>query len=163
MDIGKEDDDRFLRKKQKKIKTVLAICRWKRGIFSSKVETRRGIVCPLSILFQAIPGFNAIWILWVSTCFITVAVYEVRWFCFSLCCKGDVNSTLGENSKEPSSSTISTKPSIHNDSKVMKNFLIQMKFVNNYINKMGYKLYSDITCPNPTEGSTENIGEGLHY
>ena len=25
---------------------------------------------------------------------------------------------------------------------------------------MGYKLYSKITCPNPTEGPTENIGEG---
>ena len=74
-----------------------------------------------------------------------------------------MNSALGENSKEPSSSTISTKQSFHNDSKVMKNFLIQMKFVNNYINKMGYKLYSNIACPNPTEGSTENIGEGLHY
>ena len=28
---------------------------------------------------------------------------------------------------------------------------------------MGYKLYSNITCPNLTEGATENIGEGLHY
>ena len=27
---------------------------------------------------------------------------------------------------------------------------------------MGYKLYSNITCPNPTEGATENIGEGLN-
>ena len=30
-------------------------------------------------------------------------------------------------------------------------------------NKMGYKLCSNITCPNPTEGATENIGEGLHH
>ena len=28
---------------------------------------------------------------------------------------------------------------------------------------MGYKLCSNITSPNPTEGATENIGEGLHY
>ena len=30
-------------------------------------------------------------------------------------------------------------------------------------NKMGYKLCSNITCPNPTEGATGNIGEGLDY
>ena len=30
-------------------------------------------------------------------------------------------------------------------------------------NKMGCKLYSNIISPNPTEGATENIGEGLHY
>ena len=29
--------------------------------------------------------------------------------------------------------------------------------------KVGYKLCSNITCPNPTEGVTKNIGEGLHY
>ena len=29
--------------------------------------------------------------------------------------------------------------------------------------KMGYKSCSNITSPNPTEGATENIGEGLHY
>ena len=34
---------------------------------------------------------------------------EVRWFCFSVCCKVDVNSALGENSKETLSSTISTE------------------------------------------------------
>ena len=28
---------------------------------------------------------------------------------------------------------------------------------------MGYKLYSNITCLNPTEGATENIKEDLHY
>ena len=27
---------------------------------------------------------------------------------------------------------------------------------------MGYKLYSNITCLNPTEAATENIGESLH-
>ena len=77
----------FWGKKQKKIKTVLDICRWKRGIFSSKVETRRGIVCPLSILFQAIPGFNAIWILRVSKALsnltsltILVTLKPLRWF-----------------------------------------------------------------------------------
>ena len=30
-------------------------------------------------------------------------------------------------------------------------------------NKMGYKLCSNITSLNPTEGRTENIGEGPHY
>ena len=29
--------------------------------------------------------------------------------------------------------------------------------------KMRYKLCSNITRPNPTEGATENVGEGLHY
>ena len=28
---------------------------------------------------------------------------------------------------------------------------------------MGYKLYSNITCPNPKEVATANVGEGLHY
>ena len=28
---------------------------------------------------------------------------------------------------------------------------------------MGYKLYSNITCPNPAEGATENIGEDLYF
>ena len=28
---------------------------------------------------------------------------------------------------------------------------------------MGYKLYSNITCLNQTEGATANIGEGLYY
>ena len=28
---------------------------------------------------------------------------------------------------------------------------------------MKYKLYSNIICPNPTEGATENVAEGLHY
>ena len=28
---------------------------------------------------------------------------------------------------------------------------------------MEYKLYSNNTCPNLTEGATENIAEGLHY
>ena len=27
---------------------------------------------------------------------------------------------------------------------------------------MGYKSYSIVTCANPTEGATKNIGEGLH-
>ena len=27
---------------------------------------------------------------------------------------------------------------------------------------MGYKSYSNITCLNPTNGATENIGEGLN-
>ena len=48
----------------------------------------------------------------------------------------DVNSALGENSKEPSSSTISIEASFDDDS----------------------KSYSNIACPNPTEGATENIG-----
>ena len=26
---------------------------------------------------------------------------------------------------------------------------------------MGYKLYSNIICPNPTESAMENIGEGI--
>ena len=30
-------------------------------------------------------------------------------------------------------------------------------------NKMGYILCSYITSPNPIEGATENIREGLHY
>ena len=28
---------------------------------------------------------------------------------------------------------------------------------------MGYKLYSSITCPNPKEAATVNVGEGLYY
>ena len=43
-------------------------------------------------------------------------MYKAQWFCFSVCCKGDVNLTYkgdanspsGENWKEPSSSTISS-------------------------------------------------------
>ena len=27
---------------------------------------------------------------------------------------------------------------------------------------MGHKLYSNINCPNPAEGATDNAGEGLH-
>ena len=44
---------------------------------------------------------------------------EVRWSCFSVCCKGDVNvesdvnSASGENWKEPSSSKISTEASFN--------------------------------------------------
>ena len=47
---------------------------------------------------------------------------EVRGFYFSVCCKGDVNaqgwcdSNLGENSKEHSSSIISTKASFYDAS-----------------------------------------------
>ena len=41
--------------------------------------------------------------------------------------------------------------------KAIKTFL--MWIVSNYIKKMENKLYSNITCPNPTE----NIGKGLHY
>ena len=40
---------------------------------------------------------------------------EVRLFYFSVCCKVDANSALGENSKEPSSSTISTEASFNDD------------------------------------------------
>ena len=29
--------------------------------------------------------------------------------------------------------------------------------------QMRHKLYLNNTCANPTEGSTENIGESLHY
>ena len=28
---------------------------------------------------------------------------------------------------------------------------------------MGYKLYSNITCPNPRKGATENIGKDLYF
>ena len=38
----------------------------------------------------------------------------MKWFYFSV--KGDLNSALGENSKEPSSSTISTGASFNDDS-----------------------------------------------
>ena len=41
---------------------------------------------------------------------------EVRWFYFSVCCKVNVNPALGENSKEPSSWTISTEASFNDDS-----------------------------------------------
>ena len=38
----------------------------------------------------------------------------MKWFYFSV--KGDLNSALGENSKEPSSSTISTETLFNEDS-----------------------------------------------
>ena len=60
-----------------------------------------------------------------------------------------MTSTLGENSKEPSSSAMSTEASF-NDS--------------NTINvKIGYKSYSNITYPSPTKSATANVGEGLQY
>ena len=41
---------------------------------------------------------------------------KARWYCFSVCCKGDVNSISEENSKETSWSTISTEVSFNSDS-----------------------------------------------
>ena len=69
----------------------------------------------MSILFQAINHLKAIWMLRVSTCFINLAV--IVWSAVTpFQCplphkKADVNSVLGESSKEHSSSTISTKAS----------------------------------------------------
>ena len=80
---------------------------------------------PLSILFQAVTGFKAIWLLKVWKCFwcfsscakigdsVSVPIARVKW---NWTCKGDVNSALGENSKEASSSTISTGASFNDDS-----------------------------------------------
>ena len=59
--------------------------------------------------------------------------------------KGDVNSALRENSKEPSSSTVSAETSIDDDSdKVALNVYEVLPTITE---KMRYKLYSNITCP----------------
>ena len=41
---------------------------------------------------------------------------KVRSFYFSVCCNIDVNSALGENAKEPSSSKMSTEAPFNDDS-----------------------------------------------
>ena len=75
----------------------------------------------------------------------------------------DVNSALRKNSKEPSLSLMSAETSFDDDDS-NKEALNVNKILSVIIaNKMGYKLCSNITSPNPTEGATENIGEGLHY
>ena len=71
--------------------------------------------------------------------------------------KCDVNSALKKTSKEPSSSLMSADASFDDDSNkealnVNKILLVIVA------NKMGDKLFSNITCPNPTEKAAENIG-----
>ena len=73
--------------------------------------------------FQAITRLKAIWMLTVLTCSqhcsscakhgdsASVSVAKVLWMC-----KGDMNSTSGENWKEFSSSTISIEGSLNEDS-----------------------------------------------
>ena len=62
-------------------------------------------------------------------------------------CKGDVNSALGESSKEPYSSTISTESLSQ---------IIEYKWDINIT-------YIRITCLIPVEVAMENIVEELHY
>ena len=69
----------------------------------------------------------------------------------------DVNSALKKTSKEPSSSLMSADASFDDDSNkealnINKILLVIVA------NKMGDKLFSNITCPNPTERAAENIG-----
>ena len=75
----------------------------------------------------------------------------------------DLNSALRKNSKEPSSSLMSAETSFddYDSNKEALNVNIILSVI--IANKMGYKLCSNITSPNPTEGATENIGEGLNY
>ena len=74
----------------------------------------------------------------------------------------DVNSALKKTSKEPSSSLMSADASFDDDSNkealnINKILLVIVA------NKMGDKLFSNITCPNPTERAAENIGGWRHY
>ena len=76
--------------------------------------------------------------------------------------KSDVNSALKNQLKRTSIITMSAEASFDDDSN--KKALNVNKILSVIIaKKMGYKLCSNITCPNPTEGATENIGEGLHH
>lgn len=76
--------------------------------------------------------------------------------------KVDANLVLGENSKEPSTSTILAEASFDDD--VNKKALNRNKFLLIIIEKkIGHKLHSNITCANPTKYATENIGECIHY
>ena len=70
----------------------------------------------------------------------------------------DVNSGLRENSKEPSSSTISTEALLNDDSNE-ENFNIN--YVSQQLCKTNGK--SIIFLPNPTEIAAENIGKSLYY
>ena len=73
-----------------------------------------------------------------------------------------MNSALRKKSKEPSSSLMPAEASFDDDSN--KEALNLNNILSVIIaNKMGYKLCSNISCPNPAEGATENIGKGLHY
>ena len=75
----------------------------------------------------------------------------------------DVNSALRKNSKEPSSTLMWAETSFDDDNS-NKEALNVNKILSVIIaNKMGYILCSYITSPNPIEGVTENIREGLHY
>ena len=63
-------------------------------------------------------------------------------------CKSDINSALGENSKEPSSSAVSAEASF--DAESSKEALNVNKFLTAIKEKNGYKLYSNITCASRT-------------
>ena len=63
-------------------------------------------------------------------------------------CKSDINSALEENAKEPSSSAVSAEASFDDESS--KEALNVNKFLPAIMEKNGYKLYSNITCPSRT-------------
>ena len=66
----------------------------------------------------------------------------------------DLDSTSGENWKEPLTSTISIEASFNGDN--------NGETLNvNGRKKMGYKMYSNITCPKRCWHG--NIGKGFHY
>ena len=86
----------------------------------------------------------------------SVSVTRVTWTY-----KCDVNSVLSEKSKEPSPSLMSAEASFDDNSiKEALNVTRILSVITE--NKMGCRLCSNITRPNPTEGIMENIGEGLH-
>ena len=75
--------------------------------------------------------------------------------------KCDVNSVLSDKSKEPSPSLMSAEASFDDNS--IKEALNVTKILSVITeNKMGCRLCSNTTRPNPTEGTMEKIGEGLH-